>query len=499
VCATAEIAYALAVADSKTVYRGLWWLPKDIDDKQPGTLTIDSDGSTQLDLIGGFVVTEDIPIPGAPGVSTPRHVGSYPTILGKSGSHHFTLLNTRTVRAPNGVFGRPDEHAISAWRVLRGSVFVGESEAEIFAGMKISLDYLPLFVGRSSLHHTPDWVGEPPERTDTAVSQPVEALVASWEDLTFTLKIHHDEFYFENRDPGSRTLASTERAWLEVVPDAPVALSRLDAVSGQLQNLLTLAFDHPCSINARIYRVPLPDPRNEYEAKRREYTPEYHIFEYAEQVFKPDPGEYEDRLRATYLFALHCMDFDRLIPAWFDLYTRIEPAAQLLFGLKYLERGFVPNKLMTTCAALEALHSSLYDHDHLGRADFKRLKTQAKEGVDDDLRPRLNELLHNRLDYDKRALELAQKVTPKAIEALIGDAAIWAELIKSCRNTLAHASSKHAISEQLRFCVMVLTRALLSLVIAAELGLNEDEQVRFANVYWPLASQYKQLTGQEES
>ncbi len=228
------------MADSKTLYRGKWWVPGDEENPQFGTVAIDSDGSVQLDLVGGFVVMKEVPVPGSPGVATLRNVSSYPVILGVAGSRNFTLLNCRTLSAPNSFRGRPDAHVISAQRALRGEVLVDDPDAAIFTGMKISLDYLLMFSARSSLSHTHEFTGDPPQPTDTGVSAPVEPIVARWQDFTFTLSIFHGEFFFEHRDPGSQTLSSTEYAWLEVVPDEPVPLSRLDAISSQLRDLFAL-------------------------------------------------------------------------------------------------------------------------------------------------------------------------------------------------------------------------------------------------------------------
>ena len=493
----AKIAYAFAVADSRTVYRGLWWLPEDITDKQPGSLIIGPDNEVTLELVGGFAVTQHVPVEGSKGTYSLRHIGNWPMILGESGSFEFTLLQCRTTSAPGGVTGRPTEHIISAQRALRGNTHLVGIDDGGFGAMTMNVDYLLDWTAKSSLSYEHAPAGDEDVST-TAVSAPVTADSAEWNGTSFLLRIRHGGFYFETNDANSRSLSSVERAWIEVWPVNPLKLDEMDRMGKIIQDLLTLAMDFPCAVRAVNYKVPLPPAATPEEESQREYWADWNVVEFASQAYKPDPVPYEN-VRNTALFTLHNVGFAQIIPAWFNLYDTIETGVELLLGMRYQDKGYVTNKLLITCAALESLHASLYEKPPMAEAEHALFKSQALAGVED---PAHIALLKGRLGntpgYKQRAVEMAEHVDPTALKTLIGDTDIWAKLIRDARNSLAHPSKKLGMSPGVRYYLMVLTRALLSLVIAGEIGLDANQQREFANVYWHASSIFRQLTGQKE-
>jgi hypothetical protein len=196
------------------------------------------------------------------------------------------------------------------------------------------------------------------------------------------------------------------------------------------------------------------------------------------------------------LFNLSTLPFNQVVPAWFELRSKVDVAANMLFGLRYVEDAYVGSRLMTACAALEALHRGAYDHPRWTDDEWAELKKQAFTGVEGKYKHAIT--VYKDLSYKSRARELLGKAAPAAVKALLGDEEIWLKLVHQARVGLAHALGDDAeMSLDLQFRLVRVTQTLMYLVLADELGLSAEAQLAFVNnnqeVLWD-SIQFKKLT-----
>jgi len=145
---------------------GQWWLPETPDAKVSGVFRIDDKGKSQLTLIGElrnrlhdaerhdrpdgsveFRFTE----------SSLDRAGSYPRVLGRTGSNDYTLEGgLRTRHSANLLGGLPSE-AIMFNQVFRGALFE-HGEELAFDRVSVSMRWLTHWVAQTSLEETHEWV-----------------------------------------------------------------------------------------------------------------------------------------------------------------------------------------------------------------------------------------------------------------------------------------------------------------------------------------------------
>jgi hypothetical protein len=471
---------------SEIRWKGHWWLPEDPDDAKPGTLHYGDDGRLRLELIGGFSFEVRTPIAG--GFTFVAREPSFPVVHGVCGSERFTLLETAAVHTSGGFFGGDvTDQVLSAVRGLRG-IHVSSARELIFDSAEVQLEYLLGWARRTTMRAEVmlkdlRWTGE-----QTARSAPVDALTATYGDMTLTLTVPFHQFRVDE-DPRAnrRALTSSEWAEVELASPVPVSLDGFNERVKALADLMTLCAHAPSGALKRTLWFtgseahPAPgNGRGEVEVMGR-------------QVHHPGP-QADAPANVEYLFTLADVDFDVVAPAWLALHAGAPTACNVLFGLKYIGQGYAGTRLLSAASAAEALHQSLHDSAPYSAEDFDQLLDKVlascagKDKASKAARKFIRERLTNHMTYRERLVELAAIADPSAVKSLIPDIENWATLLKNARNSVAHAAKSRANPEELaksaglQYALTEVTYALLCVVLMAELNLPAGVQHRAASI-----------------
>jgi hypothetical protein len=190
----------------------------------------------------------------------------------------------------------------------------------------------------------------------------------------------------------------------------------------------------------------------------------------------------------------------------------------VLLGLDYQPIGYYEVRLFNAAAAGEGFHAGLYadstavdpdEHDALKKSVSRLLKGIGKkqarktvegalESVQEGLRDKvlgmlegvpsekqrgwvMNQLGENRKGLNERYKELTEKADSEAVGELLTNVDRWAGWLRDARNAIGHVNTgrlQEKIPEKARYRLQDITRALLHLVLIAELGISADVQRR---------------------
>ncbi len=470
---------------SEIRWKGNWWLPEDPNDTTPGTLHYGDDGQLRLELIGGF--TFEVRTPIANGFTVNLRDPSFPVIHGRCGSERFTLLETHAVHSSGGIFSDISDQTLSALRGLRG-IHVSSAQEAVFDSAEVQLEYLLGWTRQTTMQakiaiNDELWTGE-----QAGNSKPVDDLTTSYGGVTFTLKIPYTQFRVADDPRASRrAMTSDEWAELELTNPSPMSLEGFNHIIKAMADMMTLCANAPSGALKRTLWFTGSEAHPTPQGRRSE------VEVMGRQVHQPAPQADEPAL-IEYLFTLHDIGFDVIVPAWLALYENAPTACSVLFGLKYISQGYTSTRLLSAASAAEALHQALHDSSPYNDTDFKDLLAKVLDSYSGDdtaskaARKFIRERLTNHMTYRDRIVALAAIPDPEAVKSLLPNIQNWATLLKRARNSVAHAAKNQtdtvelARSAELQYSLTEVTYALLSIILMAELHLPAETQRRAASI-----------------
>ncbi|WP_374189162.1 HEPN domain-containing protein [Salinibacterium sp. SWN248] len=183
--------------------------------------------------------------------------------------------------------------------------------------------------------------------------------------------------------------------------------------------------------------------------------------------------------------------FGELVESWWKLLDEEFPAPQVITTYLHLNRGLREQSTASALAATENIHSSVGSSDQRFPPEFlnenrARVKV-AFPGADfAPFREFLYEKFQeNRPTLDTRLQELVEAIGSTRMEHLEINRADWIKLFKRVRNKLAHTGAhvprRGDSGEDLK-TINAQTRAILTLLILARMGIHEDALDRSALV-----------------
>jgi hypothetical protein len=318
-------------------FRGKWWLPDAPDNQRTGTLAIAQDGRCRVELDGGFPSHEAVAVPDDPAASFIRALPPWPILHGQCGLEQFTLIDTISTASSGGLFDGIESQTLSPLRVVRGRHLV-DRDQPFLTGAQLDFDYLLFWSGLTVLQSD---MSRDADGISKAASLPEVRLSVVWRQFEIVLNVYGSFFYRETDSSNSRRLRANERATIAVTSTAAVSLRELDDLTKRLQDLLTIALNRPCGLRSRVYTG--DDPRPEIAT--------YDINIYSRQIYQLGSQPVLEPA-GTYFFALWDVPFETVLPAWLDLYDTIDVAIHMLAGQHYMDAGYTPTRLLTTCSAL---------------------------------------------------------------------------------------------------------------------------------------------------
>ncbi|MEV6567826.1 HEPN domain-containing protein [Streptomyces kronopolitis] len=459
-------------------WRGEWWIPGESEKSCSGTLHYAENGRLRLELIDGFDITIREPLPDGNGYSIKCETREVPIIHGTCNNEKFTLLdNNATHTSGPGIFeGSIAKQDWTSSRSLRG-VHLKDLSEQIFIRAHLQLERLLHWSSRSTfkLERTTE-EGKSPR--DLKVStQAVEPLIAIHNGVTISLRLRSTPFgYKHGTISNRRTLEAREWATLTINSSTAVAFNEFDEIEKDLQDLLTLSAYEPCGVLKRsiVFETSEAHPGSERHANEVDVM--------GRQVYRTEAASAGPHSRDL-IFSLADMEFSDLIPRWIDLKSKARMGCNILFGLRYIERGYVGTRLLGVATAAESIHRSLRSASTpLTGAEYERIKQNlmsAVVGEPQEIQDFVKKGLRNNPTYNERLLELASIPSSDAVDTLLGDKDEWAKKLKNARNNLAHANERSQESDPSpAYLLLEVTYALICLVLMTELGVSSEAQKR---------------------
>ncbi|MYT70734.1 MULTISPECIES: HEPN domain-containing protein [unclassified Streptomyces] len=458
---------------NERTWRGHWWESDNPEMKIPGTLRCTEEGEATLQLIGGFDIRVRQPLPNGGGYSVSIKPRSITLIHGISGSEKFTLLDV----SHSGTWGPgflDDEITGQNWdaiRVLRG-VHLTSLDDPIFTKFRLGFERLRQWSNRSAFVVTKEKREGNPRSARRVEIAPVDPVTARHGELEISLRHLSRDFSYEDDVVSNEgSLSAREAADITLTPPHPVHCKHFDETEKDLQDLLTLSTYEPCGAVGRwlTYTSTRGTPK-EVEVIGR-------------QIYRTASRRKRSTERDM-LFTLGDIDFENLIPKWLHTKGKARTGCNILFGLRYIERGYGGTRLLGVASAAESIHRSLRSASTpITKTEYKRLKSKILASISDEGEEIISFVkngLHNNPTYNERMTELASIPDETAVDSLLGDRDRWATRLKRARNDLAHANerSSDGVENLEAFWLLEVTYALLCLVLMAEIGISPENQRR---------------------
>lgn len=370
-------------------------------------------------------------------------------------------------------------------RVALIGVHLDEPDQPVFDGMQASLTGLTEWAEHSGLDFE-QWIGNQQNndrwRLTVRWTDPVTVdLPDSPEKLGLHWNISSSG---PKATPSERTYRATERVVLKVDANSPLPWNGFLGRSRAVQDLLTVALQTPSRPTEYKLLIntdgPLPRP---YEVD---------LFFMG---IRPSSGE-DDR-RVDPLFTLDDLDFDTVIRDWLPLRELIGLPLDVLLGLDYETGGYYQNRLFNAGSAAEGFHTALFpDSTGLPPDEHASVVRQVTRSLFYFMKKHkewaLSRIKDNRPGLKDRLVELVTKADTEAVETLLTDVDTWAKWLKNARNAIGHLNTgelEKKVPEDARYRLEYVTRALLHLIILAELGLPAERQRQVVNDHWEYSAE----------
>lgn len=172
------------------------------------------------------------------------------------------------------------------------------------------------------------------------------------------------------------------------------------------------------------------------------------------------------------LFTLADVDFESLVPLWWNARQRFTGACNILLGERFMPDNYVEPQLITAVTAAESFHGALSDKSQLSREEaLERLAPAFDVLSEKDVRW-LKSLIPSGFSLRQRLERLVNRMPTTCRDRLVPDPAAWSRDVKDVRNDLAHRGSTSMDAERI-FGVLCVTKAVVLVNLLLELGIDE--------------------------
>lgn len=465
-------------------WTGSWWLPEYPNERVPGVLRCDGEGTLSLSLIGRL---EDRIVALPPQNGLVFFVGGQPwdVIYGAVGEREITLFDCTSKSNPRGsttLVEGPDKQTVEARSAIIG-VHVSSEDDAVFSAVEVSVEDLTLWAGSSAFE---DLIGTLDGKIDWAGQisvKPVETQSVVIDGTEYCLS-HAYTLPRLDRRKGMTVGRMRDTAFIRVVPAEPFSLKAALKAVRLVQDLISLATHHPAGVIWLQLEVAgtesaLPDGRP-ISGRRADvlYTPA--------AIGKHD-AKAIDHYRV--LFTCNSLPFDEVMPRSYETHSRLEAATNMVLGLRYAPASFVENNLLMAVGAAEVLHRNLRIDDRpFSETDFAAMREAMLAQVPQEHQSRFKGVIRNDPTLRDRLQALAARLDQKAVRFLIPDVDYWAKRTVKARNDLAHeGKTPNHFMEELKAVVDV-TTAVVILNVLHELGLPCEQQRKIVQVHPQLSN-----------
>lgn len=436
----------------------------------PGTVSVNSDGSTSLDLQGAFHGIHLLP--NGEVQRTAPHM-AFPVVHGEcTNRRSVTLLDclTRTYTAGMESDPRHWRHLLDAGCMLLGR-HVASMDEPIKARLLLRFDHLfqwglterlPVAAPHKAFFRTSELADQV-----AVIGDIVRLEYTSQSDSHSAADGDHQSIF--------------ELAQFIVEPEEPISLrSAFEDWLGPLQDLVTLGNARPCGANV-VWLLPTT---GDERLDARWWANQLAV--YREPIFRARPQDASiDSHRM--LFSPRDLPFADLVPAWFALHKRLQPATSVLLSQWYAPDQHAETRLMAVLSALESLHRRLHpDARFLTDPDFALLKSQVLEGVPEENVAWVRDRIWNEPSFKARLLELAADLPPTVVKQCVPHVHRWANESRDARNWLAHGfEPKQALDGAQMVVLAEMAQSVLTLHLLRQLAIPEARMLKAVTGWWP--------------
>lgn len=449
-------------------WHGVWWLPEDPDRRVPGVLNVEDDGSTSLELIGGFDLNNRVPLLDGDGYILEGRTA--PIVLGEAESVAITLVDCFTSFARGGDGeGRPEFHRVYVNRALIG-VRLASPDDEAFRSARLQIEHLTTWLAADAVERETDY-NDDIARARLKSTPTETAVVDEW---TYEIRAHNSGFQLDERRD-SVIVRGDVTAYLWATPPSPASLREYDRVAGEFTDLLTLATGVACGLID--YTLIFKDNERWNDSDGSEITVPITIEVIGRRIHKADPAA---PALQRWKFRFTCLDlcFADTVRMWLPFARSASSACDVYFGAHYAPLTFTETKVLFAAITAESLHSALYpDATFMPPEEFAAFRERLRAALEPADRARLERALFNSPSFKERLIALADEPAPGALQIVIDDVPGWAKDLRIARNGMAHGGS--APSTDL-FHLARRSMSVIALVMMARIGLSAKVQVRAA-------------------
>ncbi len=484
---------------------GQWWLPGEPGKTVGGVLDIDPDTGLRLELTDQLL----------PGGLEPVLA---PIIHGHADGREITLLDCMPANGGKTVIAQvATTTQVTRPRVALIGVHLADASDEVFAGQEVSMTGLTPWAAASGMRT--NYIARPDsnDRVQMMLSwvEPVEATLLEPTPYTLSLQWKAQStgsIGVPAADLHSRIYRVEEQVVLRILSPTPQPWSGFGHTAVAVRDLMTVATQIPSRITGRTLLVAAEPPQDFYRV---------------DLYFRSPSGlpDREDRFRDTdMVFTLRDFDFATVIQRWFALRNTIGMPLDVLLALDYQPGGFYENRLFNAASAAEGFHAALCPDttalptdvhtalkkrvwnalaglkkrplekvtDLIGRvpAHEKDKVVDLLTGVDDPAQREwvMSRVGDNRPGLMTRYLELATKADSEAVDALLTNVETWARWLRDARNAIGHVNTgklaEKVPDDDALYYLVNITRAVLHLIVLAELGVSADTQRWLVSDEW---------------
>jgi hypothetical protein len=433
-------------------------------------LTITDEGDLTLDLIGGFDLGISHESLSGRGFSSSGETRRVPVLLGDTEAKKVTLLDCYSKRAEaiNMSGGPPRFHKLGAERALIG-VHLEHPAEQIFKCAYVRLENLLTFLHQSALTH--EFGSHGGQQTATMQAPDSDNVLVNGVGIEAGQRT--GMFHFE-RQRDSAAVIGRAYAMLTITTPTSVSCTGFDELMKAFMDLLTFASNQAsgvisCTLVLETSRVIEPHR----DGWPNEMPIEVELITRRIHTASPEEPPQDDH---NWLFTCATKPYAELVAAWLPLHQRAVAACSVLFGLKYLDPGFLHTEALMIAVCAEAMHKSLYQDGvtppHRKAQEVADMALAAtndrKEAA--EITKRLTDV-----NYRNRLLNLAARPSQPIVDSIIPSATKLADQMANVRNGLAHEAT-HVGDPVDLFTVTQRTTYLLYLVLMSELGIEETGQ-----------------------
>ena len=254
-----------------------------------------------------------------------------------------------------------------------------------------------------------------------------------------------------------------------------------------LQHLLTLATTHVNLMNGLQGFHDMNTETLEFSDEELQVTQPIPFTVFNREVLETAGAEVSEALFSLFKLGDVKDRLEKLLQQWFSLYEKHRPVQNLLFGVLYAQGIYAEDRFLNLARALEVYHRSNHPGGALPRAEFRALRAEIIEQVDEKHRLWLREKLAyaNELTLQDRLAQLLNGSCNFLVQELGFSTESVSAQIKVQRNRLTHYGNEKRKADPTELTwLSYLMEYLLQTLLLTEMGfspktIQKDSQYQF--------------------